>query len=242
MHEATAGDFSEDGSDFYTDLDTEEVTIEAVESSEATTDQVFCRKLPKHVKQIFFDDDLGPDTQYAVARVEVADGQCKRLKGKVDSGSQVCILNFATFKKLFGAEAEKKLHHSDVKLTGYGGRRFLNHGKLRVDKVHHNQMTGRRVEFFVSDFGSNIFSLKFCKALKILKILCDQPGSCRDCHGEYDVGEVKGNQKSKDETTLKKGRPYSLKVKNPIQVNSTQQVINVVSEIRCFPAYLSAFV
>ena len=236
FNEATVQNSSDSASDFYSDLETEEVSVETVQTS--IPDHVFCKKLPKHVKEIFFDDDLGPDTQYAVVRLENKEGACTKLKGKIDSGSQVCLLNFATFQKIFGPEAERMLHASDVRLTGYGGRRFKNHGKFRVDKVHHNRMTGRRVEFFVSDYGSNIFSLRFCKALKILKILCDTPGSCQDCHGDYDVGEV-GNTKSEEtssqkdteDSSLKSGKPYSLKVKNPIPVISTQQVIQDAKDV-----------
>ena len=74
------------------------------------------------------------------------------------------LMNYTTFREIFGDNAERILHDSKVKLTGYGGKRFRNHGKFRIDSVRHNDVVGRRVKFFVSDYGSNLFSLKFTPA------------------------------------------------------------------------------
>ncbi len=143
LSEATAHSSSEDFSDF----EAAEVNIDSIEAeeSEQKTEEstVFCKKLPKHVKEIFLDDDLGPDTQYAVVRLVPEDGQKPiKLKGKVDTGAQVNLINISTFQKIFGKDAEKKLHSSSVKLTGYGRKKFTNHGKFRLDKVHHHNVTG----------------------------------------------------------------------------------------------------
>lgn len=215
LHEATALNSDSDLSFNSSDCETEEIKIDSVETEET----VFCKKTPKHVREIFFDDDLGPDTQFAIVRIDHQNVQ-KRLKGKIDSGSQANILNFETFKKIFGAKAEDLLKTSRVRLTGYGGRSFKNHGKIRLDKVVHNNIVGRGAEFYISDCGSNIFSLKFCKALKILQVLCEDPQSCVDCHGDFDVSEVKD----------KKAR-YTLKVENPIKVSSTEQVIKDAQDV-----------
>ena len=238
FHEATAEDSSSEEEDSCnSEFDVNTDTVEAVHKAQART--VFCKKLPKHIKEVYFDDDLGPDTQYAVVRIEHKDGQCTRLKGKVDSGSQVCILNIATFKKIYGLDAQKKLQPSSVRLTGYGGKRFTNHGKFRVDKIHHNNILGRRVEFYISDCGSNIFSLRFCKAMRILKLLCDDPRSCNDCHGDFDISEVGRKQKGQQQQEDKKKKsaddrskkPYSLRVDNPIEITSTKQVIRDAPDV-----------
>ena len=105
------------------------------------------------------------------------------------------LINYMTFREIFGDNAERILHDSKVKLTGYGGKRFRNHGKFRIDSVRHNNVVGRRVEFFVSDYGSNLFSLKFTRAIKIIKIMCEKKKDCMDCHGPYDVSEVKNGTK-----------------------------------------------
>ena len=90
-----------------------------------------------------------------------------------------------------------------MKLTGYEGKRFRNHGKFRIDCVRHNDVVRRRVEFFVSDYGSNLFSLKFTRAMKIIKIVCEEETYCKDCHSPYDVSEVKdGTVEEKEVTQL----------------------------------------
>lgn len=218
MEEAAAESSSSSEFGFDSEQETEEVSIETVES-EQKSKTIFHKRMPKHVKQVFFEEELGPDTQYAVVKIQHKSVE-KRLKGKVDSGSQANIMNIATFRKIFGNEAEKLLHSSKVKLTGYGGKSFKNHGKMRIEKVIHNKIVGMGAEFYVSDYGSNIFSLRFCKALKILKLLCEEPGSCTDCHGDFDVSEIKDKETK-----------FSLKVENPIPVTSKEQVIEDAKDV-----------
>ena len=123
-----------------------------------------------------------------------------------------------------------------MKLTGYGGKRFRNHGKFRIDCVRHNYVVGRRVKFFVSDYGSNLFSLKFIRAMKMIKIMCEEETDCKDCHGPYDVSEVKDGTVEEREVTpapdqySAKSR-YSLKVKKPIEIKDTTQVIKDTNDI-----------
>ena len=80
-------------------------------------------------------------------------------------------MNYTTFREIFGNDAERILHDSQVKVTGCGGKRFRNHEKFRIDCVRHNDVVDRRVDFFVSDCGSNLFSLKFTQAMKTIKIM-----------------------------------------------------------------------
>ena len=110
-----------------------------------------------------------------------------------------------------------------MKLTGNEGKRFRNHRKFRIDCVRHNDVIGRRVEFFVSDYGSNLFSLKFIRAMKIIKITCEEERDCKDCPGPYDVSEVKDGTVEEKEVTpapdQDTAKPkYSLKVKKPIEI------------------------
>ena len=99
-----------------------------------------------------------------------------------------------------------------------------------MDCVRHNDVVGRRVEFFVFDYGSNLFSLKFTRAMKIIKIMCGEETDCKDCHGRYDVSEVKDGTVAKKEVTPAPDQDstkskYSLKVKKPIEIKDTTQVI-----------------
>lgn len=100
--------------------------------------------------------------------LELPDGSSKKLKGKVDTGAQVNLMNYLTFREIFGKNAEKLLYDSQVKLTGYGGKRFRNNGKFCIDCVRHKDV-----------------------AMKIIKIMCEEETDCNDCHGPYDVSEVK---------------------------------------------------
>ena len=131
---------------------------------------------------------------YATVELELPDGSTKKLKGKVDTGAQVNLMNDMTFREIFGHDAERILHDSQVKLTGYGGKRFRNNGKFRIDCVRHNDVVGRPVELFASDYSSNLFSLKFTSAIKIIKIMCEEETDCKDTHGPYDVSEVLQHQ------------------------------------------------
>ena len=173
---------------------------------------------------------------YATVELELPDGSTKKLKGKVDTGAQVNLMNYMTFREIFGHDAERILHESQVKLTGYGGKRFKNHGKFRIDCVRHNDVVGRRVEFFVSDYGSNLFSLKFTRAMKIIKIMCEEETDCKDCHGPYDVSEVTDcTEEEREVTPVSDQDPakpkYSLKVRKPIEIRDTSQVLKDASDV-----------
>ena len=125
---------------------------------------------------------------------------------------------------------------SQVKLTGYGGKLFRNHGKFRIDCVRHNDVVGRSVEFFVSDYGSNLFSLKFTRAMKIIKIMCEEETDCKDCHCAYDVSEVRdGTEGEKEVTPAPDQDPakpkYSLKVRKPIEIRDATQVLKDASDV-----------
>ena len=142
------------------EYDTDEVTVQvySVEAkAEETKSTHFAKKLPKHVTKVCLDEDQSPDVLYATVELGLPSGSTRKLKGKVDTGARVNLMNYMTFREIFGDDAEKILHNSQVKLTGYGGKRFKNHGKFRIDCVRHNDVVGRRVEFLVSDYGSNLF-------------------------------------------------------------------------------------
>ena len=238
FHEAIAD--SESSEADFSEYDTDEVTVQ-VDSIEAKSEETnptktrFGKKLPKHVTKVFLDEDQSPDVLYATVELELPDGSTRKLKGKVDTGAQVNLMNYTTFREIFGDNAERILHDSKVKLTGYGGKRFRNHGKFRIDSVRHNNVVGRRVEFFVSDYGSNLFSLKFTRAMRIIKIMCEKKKDCMDCHGPYDVSEVKNGTKEREvspapDQDSTKPR-YSLKVRKPIEIRDTVQVIKDANDV-----------
>ena len=233
FHETTAD--SESSEADFTEYDTDEVTVQ-VDSVEVKTDETkftkthFAKKLPKHVTKVYLDEDQSPDVLYATVELELPNGSTKKLKGKVDTGAQVNLMNYTTFRDIFGDDADSILHNSHVKLTGYGGKRFKNHGKFRLDCVRHNDVVGRRVEFFVSDYGSNLFSLKFTRAMNIIKVMCEEK-DCKDCHGPYDVSEVRDSTEEEKEESAEDTPKYSLKVKNPIEIKNTAQVIKDADEV-----------
>ena len=144
------------------EYDSDEVTVQ-VDSVEAKAEETkstkthFGKKQPKHVTKVYLDEDQSPDVLYATVELELPDGSTKKLKGKVNTGAQVNLMNYMTCREIFGHDVERILHNSQVKLTGYGGKRFRNHGKFRIDCVCHNSVVGQRAEFY----GSNLFSLKF---------------------------------------------------------------------------------
>ena len=239
FHEATAD--SEGSEADFSEYDTDEVTVQD-DSVEAKAEEIkstkthFGKKLPKHVTKVYLDEDQLPDVLYATVQLELLDGSTKKLKGKVDTGAQVNLMNYMTFREIFGNGAEKILHDSQVKLTGYGEKRFRSDGKFRIDCVRHNDVVGRRVEFFVSDYGSNLFSLKFTRAMKIIKIMCEEEKDCKDCHGPYDVSEVRDSAEEEKEATPAPGQDsakpkYSLKVRKPIEIRDTAQVIKDASDV-----------
>ena len=106
---------------------------------------------------------------------------------------------------------------------------------FRIDCIRHNDVAGRRVEFFVSDYGINLFSLKFTCAMKIIKFMCEEK-DCNDCHGPYDVSEVKDSTEEKNDVTpasdQDSAKPkYSPKVMKPIEIRDTAQVIKDANDV-----------
>ncbi len=61
----------------------------------------------------------------------------------MDTGAQVNLLNYTTFKELYGNEADQLLKPSNVKLTGYSGQQFQNYRKFRAPQIIHNNVTAR---------------------------------------------------------------------------------------------------
>ena len=211
-------------------------SIEAKAEGTKSTKTHFGKKQPKHVTKVYLDEDQSPEVLYATVELELLDGRTKKLKGKVKTGAQVNLMNYMTSREIFGHVAERIPHESQVKLTGYGGKRFRNHGKFRIDCVRHNDVVGRRVEFFVSDYGSNLFSLKFTRGVKIIKIICEEETDCKDCHSPYDVSEVRdGTEEEKKVTPAPDQDPakpkYSLKVRKPIEIRDTSQVLKDASDV-----------
>ena len=96
----------------------------------------------KHVSKVYLDEEQSPDVLYATVELELPNGSTKKLKGKVNTGAQMNLMNYSTFREIFGNDAEKILHSSQVKLTGYGVKHFKNHGKFRIDCVRHNDVIG----------------------------------------------------------------------------------------------------
>ena len=202
--------------------------MEAKAGETKSTKTHFAKKLPKHVTKVYLDEDQSPDVLYATVELDLPNGSTKKLKGKVDTGAQVNLMNYMTFREIFGDDAEKILNNSQVKLTGYGGKHFKIHRKFRFDCVRHNDVVGRCVEFFVSDYGSNLFSLKFTRAMKISKIICEEEKDCKDCHGPYDVSEVRDRtDEEKQESRAANTPKYSLKVEKPIEIKNTAKVIRM---------------
>ncbi len=55
LNEATAEDSDED---LYNSSEDQDIFTDSIEKARRSQDTVYCKKLPKHVKEIFFDDDL----------------------------------------------------------------------------------------------------------------------------------------------------------------------------------------
>ena len=122
MNEASV-DVTSNGNEF-SDYEVSEVTAKQVDTVEVSTEgakTVHCKqtkklkkkKTTKHVKRDNFDEDLGPDTHYAVLNLKMKDGTSVHLKGKGDTRAQVNLMNAATFKKIFG-DNSSLLHSSNV--------------------------------------------------------------------------------------------------------------------------------
>ena len=133
FHGATAD--SESSEAEFPEYDTDEVTVQ-VDSVEAKAEETkstkihFAKKLPKLVTKVYLDEDQSSDVLYATVELELPNVSTKKLKGKVNTGAQVNLMNYMTFQEIFGDDAEKLLNNSQVKLTGYGGKRFKNHKKI----------------------------------------------------------------------------------------------------------------
>ena len=81
-----------------------------------------------------------------------------------------------------------------------------------------------------------MFSLKFTCAIKIIKIMCEEETDCKDCHGPYDVSEVRdGTEEEKEVTPAPDQDPakpkYSLKVRRSIEIMDTTQVLKDASDV-----------
>lgn len=92
--------------------------MEAKAEETKSTRTHFGRKLLKHVTKVYLDEDQSPDVLYATVELELPDGSVKKLKGKINTGAQVNLMNYTTFREIFGNDAERILHDSQVKLTG----------------------------------------------------------------------------------------------------------------------------
>ena len=46
-----------------------------------------------------------------------------------------------------------------------------------------------------------MFSLKLTRAMKIIKIMCEEETDCKDCHDPYDVSEVRDGTEEEKEVT-----------------------------------------
>ena len=104
FHEATAD--SEDSEADFSEYDTDEITIQ-VDSVERTDEETkftethFGKKLANHVTKVYLDEDQSPNVLYTTVELELPDGSTKRLKGKVDTGAQVNLINYTTFREIF---------------------------------------------------------------------------------------------------------------------------------------------
>ena len=66
--------------------------------------------------------------------------------------------------------------------------------------------------------------------------MCEEETDCKDCHGPYDVSEVRDGTEEKREVTpasdldLEKPK-YSLKLREPIEIRDTSQVLKDGSDV-----------
>lgn len=103
----------------FSEHDTDKVTVQ-VDSVEAKAEETkstkmhFGKKLPKQVTNVYLDEDQSPDVLYATVELELLYGSEKKLKGKVNTGAQVNLMNYLAFREIFGNDAERILHDSKV--------------------------------------------------------------------------------------------------------------------------------
>ena len=72
--------------------------------------------------------------------------------------------------------------------------------------------------------------------MKIIKITCEEEKDCKDCHGAYEVSEVRDSTEEEKEATpaadQDSAKPkYSLKVRKPIETRDTAQVIKDANNV-----------
>ena len=178
-HKAKVND-SEDEEDDFDALVTDEVRVRNI-SSASEPDVVQVNRTTVQQGIIWFDDKLGADTQYGVIRIPTKKRQV-RLEGKIDTGAQVNLINYNTFK-LFGRNCNRPLQKLTVKLNGYCGCTFKHYGTFTVH-VTHGVCIGKPAKFYITSFRNNLFSQRLCKGLKMIKMNCAEHG-CKECNGEY---------------------------------------------------------
>ena len=72
--------------------------------------------------------------------------------------------------------------------------------------------------------------------MKIIKVMCEEEKDCKDCHGPYDVSEVRDSTEEEKEVTpapdQDSAKPkYSLEVRKPIEIKDTAQVIKDANDV-----------
>ena len=154
-------------------------------SRQRNTNEVHCEATSSDSEAYGFDEIGGTDArdQHAIITIGTPNGP-KLLKGKVDTGAQTNLLNHNTYTYLFG---KGKLRSTTIKLHGYGGRELYNYGEVPVVAQHNGHKIDTK--FYVTDQGNNLFGLQLCKALNIVRMVCDT-GDCGDCSGHYDISEL----------------------------------------------------
>ena len=158
---------SEEEEDDFDMIVTDEVTVRNI-SSASEPDAVQVNETTVQQGIIWFDGKLGADTQYSVIRIPTKKRQV-RLKGKIDTGAQVNLINYNTFKELIGRNCDRLLQKSTVKLNGYGSCTFKNYGTFTVD-VLHLVCVGKLAKVYITSFGNNLLSLRLCKGMKMIKM------------------------------------------------------------------------
>ncbi|PIK59033.1 hypothetical protein BSL78_04060 [Apostichopus japonicus] len=123
--------------------------------------------------------------KYAVARVKTQQHKSLRLKAKVDTGAKANILNFDTYRALFGPQ--HTLKPSPVRLSGYGNKPITNLGSATAISVQHGKKRADSVSFYVTESGNNLFGLDLCKELGIVRFTCDER---QQCCASYDIHEA----------------------------------------------------
>ena len=72
-------------------------SVEAKAADSKSTTMHFGKKLSKHVTKVYLDEGQSPDVLYATVELELLDKSKKKLKGKVNPGAQVNLMNYVTF-------------------------------------------------------------------------------------------------------------------------------------------------